>query len=76
MKACQNSWQIGRENEDCSKSVNSFDPGAIFLPPLGQDISRNAFVASILSFWKKLHREIGPGHDPKTSKCSGSTLVS
>ena len=44
--ACQNSWQLGRKNEDISGSVNSFDFGAIFLPRLGQDLSRNAFVVS------------------------------
>ena len=48
--ACQKSWQIAPKNEDCSKSVNSFDSGAIFPPLLGHDLSRNAFVVSILSF--------------------------
>ena len=61
--ACQNSWQIAPKNEDFSKSVNSFRSGAIFLPPLGQDLSRHAFVVSIafperISHWRK-----GPGHD-------------
>ena len=31
-KACQNSWQIATKIEDISKSVNSIDSGAIFLP--------------------------------------------
>ena len=37
------------KNEDISESVNSFDTGAIFPTEAGQDLSRNAFVASILS---------------------------
>ena len=36
-------------SEDISESVNSFDTGAIFRTRVGQDLSRNAFVASILS---------------------------
>ena len=36
------------KNEDCSQSVSSIDSGAIFPPPLGEDLSRNAFVVSIL----------------------------
>ena len=49
-KACQKSWQIAPKNEGISESVNSIDPGAIFLPPSGNDISRNVFVVSILLF--------------------------
>ena len=37
------------KNEDISESVNSFDTGAIFPTRVCQDLSRNAFVASILS---------------------------
>ena len=45
-------------NEDISESVNSFDTGAIFPTRVCQDLSRNAFVASILSLernpqWRK-----------------------
>ena len=68
--ACQKSWQIASKNEDCSKSVSSIDSGAIFQASLGQELSRNAFVVSILSFWKNLYVGIGPGHDPKSSKFS------
>ena len=35
------------KNQDVSKSVNSFDAGAIFYFSLGQKLSRNAFVVSI-----------------------------
>ena len=45
--ACQNSWQLGQKNKDCSKSVNSFDTGAIFLPRLGHDLSRNTAGVSV-----------------------------
>ena len=45
---------FAQENCHSSKSVNSFGMGPIFLASLGQELSRNAFVASILSFWKKL----------------------
>ena len=68
--ACQKSWQIASKNEDCSKSVSSIDSGAIFQASSGHELSRNAFVVSILSFWKNLYRRIGPGHDPKSSKFS------
>ena len=47
---------MGQKNEDISESVNSFDTGAIFLPPLGQDLSRNAFVVSVYAFEKKFSR--------------------
>ena len=49
-QACQKSWQLGRKNEDFSKSVSSFDTGAIFLPSLGQDLSRNRSVVSGYAF--------------------------
>ena len=45
--ACQNSWQLGRKNEDCSKSVSSIDSGAIFPPSLGQDLSGNVVGVSV-----------------------------
>ena len=37
------------KNEYISESVNSFNTGAILPTEVGQDLSRNAFVASILS---------------------------
>ena len=37
---------MGQKNEDISKSVNSIDSGLIFLPWLGQDLSRNTSVVS------------------------------
>ena len=49
-KACQNSWQIASKNEDISDFVSSIDFGAIFLPRLGQDLSRNAFAVSGYAF--------------------------
>ena len=45
--ACQKMGKMDHKNEDFSESVNSFDLGAIFLPSLGQDLSRNAVVVSI-----------------------------
>ena len=45
--ASQKRWQIGPKNEDFSKSVNSFDSGAIFPISSGQDISRNTSVVSV-----------------------------
>ena len=39
--ASQNSWQLGRKNEDISKPVSSIDSGAIFLCRLAHDLSRN-----------------------------------
>ena len=39
---------MDQKNEDISESVNSFGPGAIFLPRLGQYLSRNALVGPIL----------------------------
>ena len=44
----QKSVRFGHKNEDISESASSFASGAIFLPSLGHDLSRNAFVASIL----------------------------
>ena len=43
-----------QENDHSSKSVSSFGMGPIFFASSGQELSRNAFVMSILSFWKKL----------------------
>ena len=40
----------GQKNEDISKSVSSIDSGAIFLPRLGQDLSRNVVVVSVYAF--------------------------
>ena len=58
------------KNQDCSKSVNSFDSGPIFEPSLGHKLSRNAFVVSILfperiSYWSK-----GSGYESKKYKIS------
>ena len=64
--ACQKSVNFGDKNEDISESVNSFDFGTIFYSSLGQKLSRNAFVVSILfperiSYWRK-------GSDYETEK--------
>ena len=37
-----------QKNDHSSKSVNSIDSGPIVVPRVGQDLSRNAFVVSIL----------------------------
>ena len=39
-----------RKNEDISASVCSIDIGAVFRPRLGQDLSRDVLVMSILLF--------------------------
>ena len=43
---------MDQKNEDISGSVNSFDFGAIFLPRLGQDLSRNEVVVSVYASGK------------------------
>ena len=48
--------KIGQKNEDISESVNSIDSGPIFVPSLGQDLSRNVFVVSVYAFEKKFDR--------------------
>ena len=53
--ACQKVGKMDHKNPDFSESVNSFDLGVIFRTSLGQDLSRNVFVVSILSFWEKLY---------------------
>ena len=62
----EKSGEIDHKSEDISGSVNRIDSGAIFQPRLAQELSRNAFVVSILSFWKNLYIRIGPGYDPKS----------
>ena len=58
--------QIAPKNEDISKSVNSIETGPIFLPRLGQDLSRNAFVVSILFPGAKFERRKDFSVAPKT----------
>ena len=48
------SVNFDQKNSRSSKSVNSFSAGPIFLLSLGQDLSRNAFVASVYAFEKSL----------------------
>ena len=38
---------FGDKNGNISESVNSFYMGAIFLPRLGHELSRNGFVVSV-----------------------------
>ena len=50
--------KVDHKSEDISGSVSSIDSGAIFLTRLAQELSRNAFVVSILfperiSHWRK-----------------------
>ena len=66
--ACQNPWQLGRESEDFSGSVNSFDFGPIFLPRPGQDLSRNVFVVSIYAFERISYWWIGFCMTPRMTK--------
>ena len=49
-KASQNFQELGQKIEDISKSVNSIDTGAIFLPRLGHELSRNGLVVSVYAF--------------------------
>ena len=60
----------GHKTEDSSESVSSFHSGAIFLPSLGHETSRNAFVGSIpfpgrISLWVDSF-----GHDPVSEECT------
>ena len=43
--------------------MNSFDTGPIYLASLGQELSRNVFVASILFLGAIFSRRKGCGHD-------------
>ena len=61
----------GHKSENISESVNSFHPGAIFLPPLGQKRSRGAFVGSIQSLEQISLGGTVFGHDPKMSNFLG-----
>ena len=45
--------------EDISKSVSSIDPGTIFQPRSGQELSRNVFVVSVYAFKKNSSIGIG-----------------
>ena len=49
---------MDHKNEDISESVNSIHSGAIFLPRLGQDLSRNVPVVSVYALYKKLYGRI------------------
>ena len=48
-----------QKNEDISKSVSSIDFGAIFLPRLGHDVSRNVLVVSVYAFQRNPSWRIG-----------------
>ena len=63
--ASQEFQELGQKNEDCSKSVSSFDSGAIFRPSLGQDLSRNVFVVSIYAFEKNSYGRMCSGMSAK-----------
>ena len=56
------------KNEDISESVNSFDTGAIFRTRVCQDLSRNAFVVSILSLERNPQWRKGFLHDSEIDK--------
>ena len=45
--ACQQVVKIDHKNEDISESVSSIDSGAIFLPRLAHELSRNVPVVSV-----------------------------
>ncbi len=54
-----------QKNEDISESVSSIDPGAIFLPRSGQELSRNVFVVSVYAFEKDSSWQLGFCITPK-----------
>ena len=66
----EKSGQIDPKNEDISFSMSSFGLGLIFVPRPGQDLSRNAFVVSILSPGEKLYIGEGFFDDPEESNIS------
>ena len=49
-KASQAFPELGRKNEDISKSVSSIDRGTIFQPRSGHELSRNVIVVSVYAF--------------------------
>ena len=53
------------KNADFSESLNSFHYGAIFLPSLDQDLSRNTFVVSAYALKKNLSWRISLVMTPK-----------
>ena len=57
----------GHKTEDSSESVSSFHSGAISLPSLGHETSRNAFVGSI-PFPERISLIGTVRHDPGDSK--------
>ena len=59
-----------QKNDNSWKSVNSIDSGPIFYCRLGQKLSRNAFVVSILFPGRNLSWWKGPGHDRRKLKFS------
>ena len=71
--------QIVRKNKDISKSANSIETGPIFIPSLGQDLSRNAFVVPIIFPGAKLLRGkdffVTQKFDSRSCFCSRSTRV-
>ena len=50
-RACHKLWYLAQKNEDFSKSVSSFDVGAIFPARSGHDSSRNGFVVSVYALY-------------------------
>ena len=66
--ACPKLGQMVQKNEDISESVSSFDTGAIFRTRVCQDLSRNVFVASILSLERNPQWGKDFLHDSKIDK--------
>ena len=60
--------KVDHKNEDFSKSVNSFDFGAIFRPRSGHDLSRNVGLMSIYAFLKNPSWRIGSVMGPKNDR--------
>ena len=59
-----------QKNDHSSKSVCSFDMGVIFVPSLGQELSRDALVVSVYAFGKKLPISKDLFMTPKKSRFS------
>ena len=73
-QGCQKSSILGHKNEDISKTNRSMDPGVIFRPGSGQDLSRNVPVVSVYALYKNLYVGIGFCMTPKVEIFRKSAL--
>ena len=73
--ANQKVTKVDHKNEDFSKSVNSFDIGAIFRPRSGHDLSRNVGPMSIYASLKNPSCRTGSVMVPKNEQNSRKRVV-